>query len=995
MLNVYRHRPLFVARLLAAAACAALTPHAGAQQLLIGPDGGVRCNAQTATSLEALCGAVDQSRRSVIQLDGPMTPKRRLLLEQAGVHIGQYLPTNAFVVRVHDADNARLGAIDFIRWQAPFDPAWKLEAGIGFRAFQTAARRDIAKLGDALVTIHLFEDADKLERDLVIAEINAFPGSKYYRSETVGGATAIVARLPVDALAAIAGNTAVQHIEDVPELTPRRNDEVRGMVQTAGPSGTPLYTQGLHGENQVLGIMDGRPDFTHCSLSDVNPIGPTHRKVLANNAPVGFDAHGTHVSATAVGDNGIDDNTRGVAYEAKMVFNDEPSFTFTGITTNLSLHHSQGARVHTNSWGNDLSTSYDGLTRGIDSFMYDNEDDLVLFAVTNGGSLRNPENAKNLLAVGASQRFPNQGTHCSGGTGPTADGRRKPEIYAPGCNTVSALAGSPCAIVANTGTSMACPAVAGAASLARQYYTEGWYPTGTMTPGDAFTPSGALLKATLLNAASDMASIAGYPSNQEGWGFLALDDSLFFSGDSSTLFVDDIRNADGITTGAAVDQPIQVASSGDPLHITVVWTEPPGAPGTLAPSVNDLDLVVIAPDNTTYLGNNYSAGVSAPGGTRDALNNVEQVLIPSPSIGTWTIRIVGASVNVGTQGYALVATGDVTGLAKELTLSAIDPPAAVEPGMATTFEVNIHPGDETLVADTQKLHYRFDASPFTITDLTLVSGNTYEAALPAPACGDTPEFFVAANGSTSGEHRAPYDAPTDVFTAEVGAFDTTTIFSEDFASGLPAGWTVSGLWGINSLCAPSASCDGSPWAYYGNTSTCTYSTGATANSGQLVTASIALPASDLITLSFCSYLTTENFAGVDEPSVSIEGVPVVVASAFAQSTWETIQADLTPYAGQSVELTFEFDTGDSVNNNFLGWFVDTIEIEASIFSCDSGACDGDANGDSLVDVNDISYILFRLGDPCGSPGCDGDVNLDSTVDVNDISYVLFRLGDPC
>ncbi len=61
----------------------------------------------------------------------------------------------------------------------------------------------------------------------------------------------------------------------------------------------------------------------------------------------------------------------------------------------------------------------------------------------------------------------------------------------------------------------------------------------------------------------------------------------------------------------------------------------------------------------------------------------------------------------------------------------------------------------------------------------------------------------------------------------------------------------------------------------------------------------------------------------------------------------------------------------------------------------AGVCDGDANGDNIIDVNDISFVLFRLGDPCGAPGCDGDANGDGTVDVNDISYVLFRLGNPC
>jgi glucose/arabinose dehydrogenase len=56
------------------------------------------------------------------------------------------------------------------------------------------------------------------------------------------------------------------------------------------------------------------------------------------------------------------------------------------------------------------------------------------------------------------------------------------------------------------------------------------------------------------------------------------------------------------------------------------------------------------------------------------------------------------------------------------------------------------------------------------------------------------------------------------------------------------------------------------------------------------------------------------------------------------------------------------------------------------------SCAGDANGDLVVDVNDISYVLFRLGN-AGFPGTvDGDVNCTGVVDVNDISYVLFRLG---
>ena len=109
----------------------------------------------------------------------------------------------------------------------------------------------------------------------------------------------------------------------------------------------PLYDNGLHGEGQVLGHMDGRVNSSHCSFRDTNPIGPTHRKILAYNTTSGYDLHGTHTACTAVGnqDPSVDNNTRGIAYEAKLCHNTTPSFSETAFTNNLQLHHDQGARA--------------------------------------------------------------------------------------------------------------------------------------------------------------------------------------------------------------------------------------------------------------------------------------------------------------------------------------------------------------------------------------------------------------------------------------------------------------------------------------------------------------------------------------------------------------------------------------------------------------------------------------------------------------------------
>lgn len=50
------------------------------------------------------------------------------------------------------------------------------------------------------------------------------------------------------------------------------------------------------------------------------------------------------------------------------------------------------------------------------------------------------------------------------------------------------------------GTSMAAPVVAGSLALVRQYFADGWYPSGAPQAASAFLPSAPLLKAVLLGA---------------------------------------------------------------------------------------------------------------------------------------------------------------------------------------------------------------------------------------------------------------------------------------------------------------------------------------------------------------------------------------------------------------------------------------------------------------------------------------------------------------
>lgn len=614
-------------------------------------------------------------RVHVVQLDGPLTKERAESLRDAGVVLGEYLPSYAYVVDLKGVAPNAINQLPFITWIGEFQSAWKLDPELGTRAHLTQERQELAAQGMTPILVTMFAGHGTSK---AVDAINAMRGNKIHFIEDEGGTFVISATVPSAEVARLALITDVHYVEEAPEITDR-NATTRWIIQTNVLDSTTVWANGLTGAGQIVGHMDGKVNQSHCAFIDpVNPIGPLHRKIVAYNTTAGYNQHGTHTADTSVGEdiNGSTGNVRGMAYGGKLVHSPTPAFSDTGFYNAANTQFGQGARVFTNSWGNDGTTNYDGLCRGIDRISYDQEEALVCFAVTNLSALKNPENAKNVLAVGNSNDTPTQGNFCTGGAGPTVDGRRKPEIWAPGCNTTSASgSGSVCTTAQLTGTSMACPAVAGAGLLVRQYYMNGYYPTGAANVPDGFTPSGALIKATLLNGTVDMTA-AGYPGVREGWGRLLLENSLYFSGNARKLVVPaDIRNADGMSTGQQQEYSINVNGSTEPLKITLVWTdkEASASVGSGNPVINDLDLEVVTPSSTLYLGNQITNGISTVGGTKDAKNNVEMVMLNSPPLGQWTVRVKAAAVNFGLQGFALVVTGDVSDQAAAPILNSITP----------------------------------------------------------------------------------------------------------------------------------------------------------------------------------------------------------------------------------------------------------------------------------------------------------------------------------
>lgn len=600
----------------------------------------------------------------LVQLFGPAGPELMTRLRSVhGLALNEYIARFAYVEKLSPEALGRLETDPGIRAVIPFEPAFRIAPGIGQSKFRSEERRSLQGIWLRLV---LFADAAP---EPVVETLEALGATSIETSDNreVGGYLTIQFILPDrSAVSDIARSAGVRWIEEVPE-SDDDNGNTAGTMQSGTPGATPVWDIGIHGEGQTISVMEGGgANVNHCMFRDpVNPVGPAHRKVGLMTPSTSSHAH--FVAGIAAGDdinNPGSGANRGNAWASQLIFVRGRSFL--NMTTQLNTSAANGAFIHTNSWhgisvnGMNQAT-YDLTSNEVDTFVWNNEGHVVLGSMGNIGEEQGPPGtAKNAIGINAGTTFPNIMNVGDGNPGPTAGGRRKPDVVTPGCGITSAAFDGACGMqTRGCATSWATPAAAAASTLIRQYYVDGYYPGGSANPVNSLAqPTGALVKATLVNSAIDMTGIAGYPSNTEGWGLVRLDNSLYFDGDDHVLEIAEFSNSNGLTTGGSRIHTINVQDDGAPLIVTLVWTDAPGAAGAANPAVNDLNLQVISPDGSqAFLGNVFAGGVSVTGGAADSLNNVEQVLINTPALGLWNIVVDAAAVNVGNpgQGYAVVA----------------------------------------------------------------------------------------------------------------------------------------------------------------------------------------------------------------------------------------------------------------------------------------------------------------------------------------------------
>lgn len=390
---------------------------------------------------------------------------------------------------------------------------------------------------------------------------------------------------------------------------------------------------------------------------------------------------------------------------------DPNSFTYPNFTELQSRAYADGARISANSWGQNNGGGYNTDSQIYDARVRDaqpanavfpapgNQEMVIVFSAGNAGpALRTvgaPATAKNVIAVGASENVhsfstANGGNHPTGGDGcgrgdsaansahdmsdyssrgPCVDGRKKPDLVAPGTHITGGVAQQiapgplgtaipcfnaqgVCALpgkggvsnlnnffplgqefyTTSTGTSHAAPAVAGGAALLRQWFINSGQPP----------PSPAMTKAWLLNSARHLTGAYAddtLPSNTQGMGAMNL--GRAFDGVPRGVF--DQVPADKFTaTGQTRTFTGTVRDTNQPFRVTLAWTDAPGS--TVGGAFNNnLDLVVLV-GGATYRGNVFDGPHSVPGGPPDTRNNVESVFLPPGVGGGFVITITAANI---------------------------------------------------------------------------------------------------------------------------------------------------------------------------------------------------------------------------------------------------------------------------------------------------------------------------------------------------------------
>jgi hypothetical protein len=639
-------------------------------QLIAAPDYAIRLTSGDITpsadvnELAALSSKASSEApvHGLLQLFEIPDETQRRILKQAGVTLLEPIPALAWTARIEQSITAEQAKELGIRWGKELTAADKQHPRVLRSEFESWARY---KDNFIIVSVRLYPDvAAEKGRDLAAAQ-NAEIGD-YIRSLN----TWIIAIAP-EKITELAATDEIEWVDVLPPPLTPVNDVARQVTGAAAAQAAPY---GLDGNGVTICVYDGgMADNTHSDF--------TGRLSWGESGTIAD--HSTHVAGSVGGSGYLSGGQyRGMAPACSIV-----SFAYEACTPYCLYNSPQdiesnyqtarttyGADLVTNSIGSNIayngySCSWEGdyelVSQLLDNIVGGSLGSplTVVFAAGNERSyatcgttystLGVPGGAKNVITVGATDDSDNMTSFSS--WGPTDDGRIKPEVCAPGSNIYSTLPSNNYGSM--SGTSMATPVTSGCAALMLEQFSLS-YP--------ALIPLPSTLKALLINTAVDL----GNSGPDYVFGFGRINIQAAVDAILQGRFLED-----QLSIGQTDTISFMVPADATSLRVSLSWMDPAATPLANPTLVNDLDLTLISPANTTYYPFvlNPASPSTAAGTGVNHRDNSEQAVVGNPEPGTWTIRISSTSLPSGPQSYSLAASqsilpgyGWITGIVKDI-----------------------------------------------------------------------------------------------------------------------------------------------------------------------------------------------------------------------------------------------------------------------------------------------------------------------------------------
>lgn len=566
----------------------------------------------------------------IIHFESIPSLERKKELANEHIFLLEYLPDNAFFARVTNQSNFNvLGANDRV---IQIETNFKLSTNLFAKNYPhwTLFGTDKIELSG-----FYFEG---LSTEVILGELKALNAEVV---SIVPERKTVLIRVPLDRLDAVYASNYFHYFEElaapeVPENEPGRLLHRSNSLWTEYQGGNEYNGEGITVMVQDDGIVGPHIDYT----------GRVDQSNCGGCSTSTANDHGDHVVGILGGAGNLNPDNRGMAHGAEILIFSSSNANYYSVP---ALNASADLVITSKSYGDGCNSGYSSLTRDLDQQVRQLPELIHVFSCGNSGTQNcgygagagwgnitgGHKSGKNVIAVGNLTGLDNIANSSS--RGPATDGRIKPDICAVGTSVMSTLPNN--LYGTKTGTSMACPGVAGTITQLYEAYKD---------LNGGVNPNSGLIKASVLNTAEDLGNDG--PDFTYGWGRInarrALDllsNNQYYSGT--------------ITQGANQSNTIAVPAGVKEVRIMTYWMDYEGSVNASPALVNDIDMVVTDPTNQPFepwvLNSAPSAASLSALAVRgpDHLNNMEQVTIVNPVAGNYTVELTGFGIPQGPQEY--------------------------------------------------------------------------------------------------------------------------------------------------------------------------------------------------------------------------------------------------------------------------------------------------------------------------------------------------------